>query len=100
MKTYKNKKTSLLVAVLLGLLVLAYKTMFMSSGEDLQGLTIEENVLASERVQIILQKVDGISFDKSIFEDEKFNSLKSIETPLISLPVGRKNPFSAVFGFD
>ncbi|MFA6269796.1 MAG: hypothetical protein WC657_01135 [Candidatus Paceibacterota bacterium] len=96
MKNSKNKRTIVLAVILLGLLVVAYKTMFVSSNNDL--LVSDENVLAGERVETILKEIEGINFDLSVMENESFKSLKSIETPLVSLPVGRPNPFSLVSG--
>jgi hypothetical protein len=93
MKNSKNKRTAILAIILLALLVLAYKIIFVSSNED---LTADQNIEASQRVEGILQEVDRINFDMSILQDQKFQSLKSIEIPLLSLPVGRKNPFSVV----
>jgi hypothetical protein len=95
MKNSKNKRTIILVAILLGLLVVAYKVMFVSSDSS---LTTDENTVASGRVEAILQEVSRINFDISIKTDPKFQSLKSIEIPLISLPVGRENPFSNILG--
>jgi hypothetical protein len=95
MKNFKNKRTVILALVLLGLLVVAYKVMFVSSGGS---LLADENIAASARVEVILQEVSNIKFDMSIKTDPKFQSLKSIETPLISLPIGKKDPFSAISG--
>jgi len=92
MKNPKNKRAIILGIILVGLLILAYKVMFAPSNDTPM---IDENVSASARVDGILQQVEGINFDKSIFQDGKFQSLKSIETPLVSLPIGKKNPFSA-----
>jgi len=91
MKNLKNKRTSILAIILIGLLVIAYKVMFVSPDDD---LVVSENVTASVRVETILRQVETINFNLSIVDDLKFNSLKSIETPLISLPIGRENPFS------
>ena len=95
MKNSKNKRTIILAVILVGLLVIAYKVMFVSSEES---LSVDENIAASSRVEAILQEVSNINFDMSIKTDPKFQSLKSIETPLISLPVGKKDPFSAISG--
>lgn len=91
MKNSKKSHTGVLVIILMALLILAFKTMYMSSGED---LLIEENIAASDRVEAIRQELESISFDTSVVSDEKLASLKSIEMPLISLPIGKKNPFS------
>jgi hypothetical protein len=95
MKNSKNKRTAILAIILLGLLVVAYKMLFMAPSGDTLG---DENVAASVRVESLLKQVESINFDTSIMQDQKFKSLKSIETPLPSLPVGRKNPFSTIFG--
>jgi hypothetical protein len=93
MNNSKNKRSAILGVVLVGLLVVAYKVMFVAPSED---TTLMENASASERVKTILQQVENTRFDTSIMQDSKFKSLKSIETPLISQPVGRKNPFSEI----
>ncbi len=94
MKNSKNKRSVILAIILFGLLVLAYKVIFAPSDSSLS----DENVVASTRVEGILKEIESINFDTSIIENQNFKSLKSFETPLISLPVGRKNPFSASSG--
>lgn len=93
MKNSKNKRTIILVIILLGLLILAYKVIFAPGNSD---LLTDENVIASTRIETILKQVQNINFDTSVMEDASFKSLKSIEIPLVSLPVGRKNPFAVV----
>lgn len=94
MKNSKNKRAIILGVILLGLLVFAYKVMFLAPEEEI--LSSDENIAASARVEGILKQVESIKFDTSITQDPKFKSLRSIETPLISLPIGRKNPFSGI----
>jgi hypothetical protein len=91
MKNLKNKRTTIMLIILLGLLVLAYKVMFAPASEDLSN---GENVIVIQRIETMLNEVKSINFDTSIIENQNFKSLKSIEIPLLSLPVGRKNPFS------
>jgi flagellar basal body-associated protein FliL len=93
MKNSKNKRTIILFIILLGLLVLAYRVIFVSNSED---LSVDENAIASQRVETILNEIKDINFDTSVMKDQNFKSLKSIEIPLLSLPVGRVNPFSNV----
>jgi hypothetical protein len=93
MKNLKNKRTAILALILIGLLALAYKLMFASTEED---LLADENIIASARVEAILKEIQNINFDISIIENENFKSLRNIEIPLISLPIGRKNPFANV----
>ena len=95
MKNFKNKRTAILAIILLGLLVLAYKVVFVPTGGD---LLVDENIVASQRIEGVLKEMESINFDTSIMEDQNFKSLKSIEIPLISLPIGRENPFSPTSG--
>jgi hypothetical protein len=90
MKNSKNKRTVILSVILLGLLMLAYKVIFMSSNDTL----VEENIAATETVMAISQQVEAINFDTSVIKNQALKSLKSIEAPLIQLPVGKRNPFS------
>jgi len=90
MKNSKNKRAVIMGIILVGLLILAYKTMFVAP-ED---ISIEENIIASDRVAAVLSEVEHINFDITVLNDPAFASLKSIEIPLPSLPVGKKNPFS------
>jgi hypothetical protein len=94
-KNSKNKRTAILAVILVGLLILAYKIMFVTSSEDLLS---NEDIVASGKVETILKEIESINFDTSITENQNFKSLKSIEIPLISLPIGRKNPFSSISG--
>lgn len=95
MKNLKNKRTVILAIILVGLLALAYKTMFVPSSGD---LSIDENIIASQRVDLVLREIDGISFDTSVMQEANFKSLKSIEIPMLSLPIGRNNPFAPTSG--
>jgi len=91
MKNSKNKRVIILAVILLGLLVLAYKVMYAPSSES-----VLDNATASARVEAALGEIEKINFDMSVIDSLK--SLKSIEIPLISLPIGRKDPFSVASG--
>lgn len=93
MKNLKNKRTIILAIILVGLLIVAYKVVFMPSTDGVS--STDQNIAAGERAVIILKQIEGINFDTSIITDPKFRSLQSIETPLPTLPIGKKNPFSA-----
>ena len=93
MKNSKNKRSIILAIILLGLLVIGYKVIFTSPSADF--LAEESTEMSSaERVEVIMGEVEKINFDTKIMGDPKFTSLKSIETILPSLPVGKRNPFS------
>lgn len=92
MKKSKNNRTIILSVVLVGLLILAYKTMFGGTSAD---LLVDENIIAGDRIAATLAEIERINFDTTIMQNQNFKSLKSIEIPLLNLPVGRKNPFQA-----
>ena len=92
MKISKNKRTGILTVILIGLLIIVYKMMFLSTDPS---LLLPESVSTGEEVVGVLREVKNINFDTSITTDPRYQSLLTIEIPLPSLPVGKKNPFSA-----
>ena len=76
--------------ILVGLIILAYKVIFVAEDDS----ATVDNSAATARAELLLQKVNSIKFDTQILQDEKFKSLKSLDIPLISLPIGRYDPFS------
>lgn len=92
MNNSKNKRAIIMSLILLGLMAVAYKTMFVAPVDETS--LVEENILAGERVVQVLNEIQSISFDTSVFAENQFSSLKTIEVPLPDLPVGKKNPFS------
>jgi hypothetical protein len=97
MKKSKNKRAVILAIILLGLLIIAYKTTFTSAPIESIGVNMAGAEASLDDSAVgILNEIESINFDMSITEDQNFKSLRSIEIPLMSLPVGRKNPFSSV----
>lgn len=89
MSKQSNKRTSFMLITLLALLLVAYKVMFVAPPE------IEEvNPASVIRVESMVSHLNSVDFSSSAINDPKFNTLETIEQPLISLPVGRSNPFS------
>jgi hypothetical protein len=93
MKRSSNRRSIILSLILLILVIVAYNTL-MSSPEE-QGEEVAADLAGSSRVEALLATVNGISFDRSVFSDPRFATLKSIETPLPSRPVGKQNPFGS-----
>lgn len=93
MKNLKNKRPIILVVILIGLLVIGYKVIFTSPSADFLAEESTE-ISTAKKVEIVLDEVEKINFDTKVMSDPKFISLKSIETILPSLPVGKRNPFS------
>lgn len=96
MKNSKNKRTIILTIILLVLLVIGYKVIFVSPNDS---ALVEENTNTDvvKRIESILNEVEQINFSTDIMTDPRFASLKTMEIALPSLPVGKKNPFSAIF---
>lgn len=94
MKKSNKNNTGMLLVLLIVILILAYKFMFAPVDD---GMYLVDDV-ALGRVEITLQQVQNINFDTTVVNDQKFISLQSIETPLVSMPIGRNNPFSSGFG--
>ncbi len=78
--------------VLLGLLVIAYKSFFIQ--DEIEIGIANENENASARVATVLASMDRINFNKNILNDPKFATFKDFSVPMISLPIGKKNPFA------
>jgi hypothetical protein len=56
-----------------------------------------QNMLS--RTQVFIerrQQLDQVELDISFFEDDRFQSLRSFTTPIVTQPVGRSNPFESV----
>ncbi len=97
MNNSKNKRTIILTIVLLILLFVGYKLLFTSKSE-VSSVTETAQANIGEKIGSILKEVESINFDIGIMKEQKFMSLKSIEIPLVLLPVGKNNPFSDVLG--
>lgn len=91
MNKSQDTRTKIMVAILICLLIVGYRFVFVVPMDPVS----EENAITSERLQKTLSDIESINFRASIAEDPAFQSLKDISTPLISLPVGRTNPFGA-----
>ena len=57
--------------------------------ESLEQMLMKTQVFITRR-----QALDKVVIDSSIFEDERFRSLRAFTKPLEDMPVGRKDPFA------
>lgn len=99
MKNSKSKRTIILAGILLALLVVAYKVIFMPSNTDIltESTNLNTDLEAGQRIAAVLEEMKNINFDTNMADDPIFESFRSIEIPLISLPVGKVNPFSGTY---
>ena len=87
--------------IVLGLITVAFAGYYMYTQRTATVLTtgtsnqVVEDMLANTQVFIERrQALDRVTLDMSIFEDERFRSLRSFSEPLDDIPVGRANPFA------
>ena len=88
----KKQNTAVLSVILVGLIIVAYKILFT---EPVDESLISESTVESEKIVRILREVESINFSAGSVSDPKINTLKSIETDLPVIPVGKTNPFSS-----
>lgn len=56
---------------------------------------IQQNMLNNTRVFIERRQIlDKVTLNINLFEDQRFNSLRSYTTPILERPIGRPNPFA------
>lgn len=92
MDNSKNRNMRVLLAVLVAAIILLSKNFIFSS---FFGETDTEVDIASERVASIVDKLNTINFDLSIFDEPKFENFKDLDIPLPSIATGRENPFTS-----
>lgn len=85
-----NNRTTILILLLVILGAIAVKMNFFGGIEAPIGELVD-----TSSIDKIVAEVEAINFDTTVIQDRKFQSLKSIDTPLVSEPVGKKNPFSS-----
>lgn len=61
-----------------------------SGDESLEQMLMKTQVFIARR-----QALDKVTVDASLFEDERFRSLRTFTRPLADMPVGRSDPFAA-----
>lgn len=93
------------IFIVLGLVTVAFAGYYMytTQGSALLNTTNDEVVLQNmlENTQVFIthrQKLNGINISKSVslFEDERFISLRSFSAPVEEVPIGRSDPFSEI----
>lgn len=95
MKSPNNKSTTILLMILIAAAAVLYRSMFAAPSVE---FLLQEDVALNTKVEDALEKIEAINFDMAVFNDPKFQTFKSIETPLPSIPKGRDNPFASIFG--
>ena len=94
MNNPKNKNTIILLAVLIAVFVYMSKNVVF---DIVFGAPDSEVDVANERVVALVNKVNSINFDLSVFDEPKFENFVDFSSPLPSVSTGRENPFSSFF---
>ena len=99
MKLITNNLPSILVIV--GALAALWIYFSYFSGGDDASLTstpVDGSVVVTQELISILGELRNIKIDESIFTDPVFMSLNDFGVVIDNQPVGRRNPFQAIFG--
>lgn len=94
-------KTTQNLIVVLGLITIAFAGYYIYTQQSTSLVSFEsneqvmQNMLNNTRVFIERrQTLDQVQMDLSLFEDDRFESLRSFRTPIEERPVGRPDPFA------
>ena len=69
------------------------KSSVSTSSEDTGA---SDQLAAVQEAENLLAKIQNVSLDFSILDRPEFTYLKDITTPILTLPVGRANPFAPI----
>ena len=93
-------KTAKNLIVVLGLITVAFAGYFMFMQQSATTLSFESNDAVLQNIQANNQlfiererQLRAIELDLSLFNDDRFISLRSFDKPIVEQPVGRDNPF-------
>lgn len=94
-------KTATNLAIALGLITVVFAGYYVYTQSSQPALDFSENqqtlqnMLNNTKVFIERRQVlDKVSLNIGLFEDDRFQSLRSFTTPIQERPVGRPNPFA------
>lgn len=98
-------KTATNLATALGLITVVFAGYYFytQNSNSTSGFTENEQILQNmlNNTKVFIERrqiLDKVALNVVIFEDERFNSLKSYTTPIEERPVGRPNPFAEPTG--
>ena len=93
-----NSKTILYGTVALLTAGAAYWYFFTGSSAEQKPLTSTRKLENPAQVQFraLVTKLQTLSFDTGILQDERFNALVDLTTPITQEPAGRADPFASL----
>lgn len=94
--TQKTKQI-IIVVVIIVIAFVAYKMFFTGKSSGDTALAVEQansqQFVDGQKILVLLDKLNKVILDDSIFSDKAFQSLQSFEKPLEPQVFERKNPF-------
>jgi hypothetical protein len=100
--TPKLKKIILMI-VIAGILFLVYVMFFkkqdvkeslITGSNALSGRTVKETKLLGNQITQALVQIESLNLDRNVIDSKLFKSLIDRSEPIISEPIGRRNPFA------
>ena len=90
-----NKRTIILLVILLILVMIGYPMIKGNSVEPLASQASNEPII-SEQVKKMLDDLTSAKLDISVLQSPELLELNDLTLPLIGVPVGRVNPFASI----
>jgi hypothetical protein len=92
-----TKKALIIIPVLLIAGYFAYTTFFgASESPDALVADVGGNGILGQDILLMVDKLQGISIDKSVFSGPLLTHLQDFSSPIAPEPKGKSNPFASV----
>lgn len=92
------------LVTILGLVTVVFAGFYFYAQKDaldtgVDDLAVQEMLVSTEVFIVRSQELDEMDFDLSVFENERFKTLRSFTSPIQEQSVGRTDPFAPVNGY-
>ncbi len=95
-----SNRTTISVLVIIALFGLGYFYFYGSSSTSSSDtLTASNNALVGSQVLNLLNQIQSLRIDTSLFTDPGYLTLRDYTVPIPTVSVGRPNPFAPLPGF-
>jgi uncharacterized membrane protein len=99
MITSSIQKIAVSLTIFIILALLGYYVFTTTPPQVIESTTTSEEDLSSQRILMLVDQINNISTDQSIFTSELFTNLVDYQIPLVEEGKGRAIPFAPI-GFD
>jgi hypothetical protein len=87
----KNKRTIIMLGVLVGLLALSYP--YLSKNWQSGDSAMVEGAATSPQVSAALSQIESVKLDVSLFQNKTLKQLRDFTLAPLNLQTGKTNPF-------